>query len=128
VEAGRVERAAVQPALRRRDDARQRVIDTDRHTLGAPAAPTPRMQPANRYLGRLSSAFLASASFWAAACCSQVLALPGSAASPPPPLASNRPSLRCASGEPASAARSYQSAARAPSGVKPALAGADNGS
>ena len=42
-------------------------------------------------------------------------------AGPAPPLASSRPNLRCASALPASAARSYQSAARAPSGVKPAL-------
>src|SRR5262249_33081887 len=58
---------------------------------------------------------------------SQPLAFAGSAPRPAPPLASRRPYLRCASGRPASAARSYQSAARAPSGVKPPFDG-DSGS
>src|SRR5205085_2715317 len=80
------------------------------------------------HLGRASRAFLASASFCAAACCSQLLALAVSAASPAPPLANRRPSLRCASATPARAARSYQSAARAPSGVKPPRVGWVSGS
>ncbi len=68
-------------------------------------------------------AFFTSASFWAAACCSQTLAFVTSAVWPATPLASSRPSLRCASARPVRAARSYQSAAWAPSCGKPPLAG-----
>ena len=61
---------------------------------------SPAADSRDSHLGRVSSAFLASASFCAAACCSQVLALAGSAGEPGAALGEQQPELALRFGPP----------------------------